>query len=92
MSVVVVRNPSHVVVDVVLDGQFLPSYQSEPVVHVGECLGRGRAPVAAPDNHRYVADLAVGDPANVVLVEPSREAFRLAELAAGHVHPITVRD
>ena len=39
--------------------------------------------VALPDHHRHAADLAVGHPAGVVLVEPLGDPGRLAELAAG---------
>ena len=37
--------------------------------------------MAAPHDHRRRADLALGDPADVVLVEPRRDPRRLAEIA-----------
>ncbi len=40
--------------------------------------------MVAPNDHRYVADLAIGNPADLVFVEPVCEAGGLAEFAAGN--------
>src|SRR5579871_274518 len=58
---------------------------SEFLQHVLDLvLGRRRA-VLAPHDHRHVTHLAVGDPADVVLVVPRRHSGRLAQLARhGH--------
>ena len=45
------------------------------------CVGRRLGAVEAPHDHRHVTDLALGDPADVVLVEPRRDPRRLAEVA-----------
>jgi hypothetical protein len=37
--------------------------------------------MALPDHHRHRADLALGDPAHLVFVEPGRDPGGLAELA-----------
>jgi hypothetical protein len=44
-------------------------------------LFRGVRVVSFPDHHRHEAGLALGDPAEVVLVIPLGEARRLAEFA-----------
>src|SRR5437588_46795 len=49
--------------------------------HVGPLVLGGLGAVPLPDDHGDSADLALGDPADVVLVEPRRDARRLAELA-----------
>jgi hypothetical protein len=49
---------------------------------MGQLLRRGFGPVLAPDDHRHVTDVAVGDPANRVFVEPFGEPSFLAQLAA----------
>ncbi len=83
VSVVVVGDVAHVVVDVVLVGEVLGDDGGEALVHVGE-LGGGRlGPVAAPHHHRGRADLTLGDPADLVLVEPGRDPGGLAEVAVG---------
>ena len=50
-------------------------------MHVLELDGRRLVPVTAPHHHRHRADLALRDPADVVLVEPLRDPRRLAEIA-----------
>src|SRR5262249_25155965 len=60
-------------------------------VHVAQVLGRRRDPVRAPDDHRHLADLALGDPADLVLVIPGRDASGLAEVARRNVGRITHR-
>jgi len=49
--------------------------------HVIEIVGRRFGPVLTPDHHGDVADLAVGDPTDVVFVVPSGETGRFAEFA-----------
>jgi glucose-1-phosphate thymidylyltransferase len=81
VGVVVVRDVPHVVVDVVLEGEVLADDVGQPLVHVGELFGRRLGAVPAPYDHRSRADLALGDPADVVLVEPGRDPRRLAQVA-----------
>ena len=50
-------------------------------MHVRELLGGRFGAVATPDDHRGRADLALGDPADLVLVEPRRDPRRLAQVA-----------
>ena len=50
-------------------------------MHVGEVVRRRVDAVPAPHHHRRVADLALGDPAHVVLVEPVGDLGGLAEVA-----------
>src|SRR5579872_7401399 len=83
VRVVVVRDVAHVVVDVVAS-------DAEPLV--GDRAECGEQPVAdlrrrsggmdAPDHHRHLAQLAVRDPAVLVLVVPPRPPRGLAQLAA----------
>ena len=80
-GVIVVGNVAHVVVDVVLEGEVLLNNECQALVHVGELVGRRLGAVAAPDDHRRRADLALRDPADLVLVEPGRDPRRLAEVA-----------
>jgi glucose-1-phosphate thymidylyltransferase len=82
VRVVVVGDVPHVVVDIVLEGEVLRDDRGQALVHVGE-LGGGRlGAVATPDDHRGRADLALGDPTDLVLVEPGRDPRRLAQVAA----------
>lgn len=83
VRVVVVRNVAHVVVDVVLEREVLDHNRLEPGVHVHQVLLGGLGTVVTPDDHRNRADLALCDPAHVVLMEPRRDARRLAEVAVG---------
>src|SRR5262245_37455895 len=46
---------------------------AQPLAHVRDVRFRGRRAVEAPDHHRRLADLAFGDPADVVLEEPGRQ-------------------
>ena len=84
MGVVVVRNPAHVVVDVAVDGQLIRRHPNQLILHVRQLVGRRRFPVLAPNDHRYEADLAVGNPADLVFMEPFCEPGSLAELAVGN--------
>ena len=52
----------------------------ERLLHVGRRLGI----VDLPHDHRHGADLALGDPAQVVLVEPGGDLRGFAEVAVGH--------
>src|SRR5262249_12952436 len=54
---------------------------AQPLAHVRDVrVRRGRA-VEAPDDHRRLADLAFGDPADVVLEEPGRQLQGAAQVA-----------
>src|SRR5436309_15510530 len=49
--------------------------------HVREMLVRRVHPVAPPDHHGCLADLALGDPADLVLVKPRRDPLGPAQHA-----------
>jgi hypothetical protein len=70
MGVKVRRNAAHVIVHPMLE----PVVASDNVAQMSEKydpnLLRGVRVVSLPDHHRYVALLALGHPAQVVLVEP----------------------
>ena len=51
--------------------------------HVRDLVGRRIDAVPPPHHHRHVAELAVGDPAHVVLVMPLRKAGGLAQVTVG---------
>ena len=70
MRVVVVGDVAHVVVDVVLELEVHGDHLGELRVHVLELVGRRLGAVGPPHDHRHRADLALRDPAHVVLVEP----------------------
>src|SRR3989441_10448401 len=54
---------------------------AQALAHVGDVrLGR-RGAVEAPDHHGRLADLALGDPADLVFPEPGRELESAAEIA-----------
>src|SRR2546426_12574314 len=60
--------------------------------HVREMLGWRLHAVPPPDHHRGLADLALGDPADLVLVEPWGDALRPAQHAIfGHADDSTAR-
>jgi glucose-1-phosphate thymidylyltransferase len=87
VGVVVVGDVAHVVVDVVLEREVRRDDRRQTLVHMGE-LGLGRlGAVAAPHHHRGRADLALGDPADLVLVEPGRDPSRFAEIAVSLSFP-----
>ena len=82
MGVIVVGDVPHVIVQPELPE---PGRRDlgEARAHVGEVLlGRSDA-VEAPDHHGCVADVALGNPADVVLVVPRRDAGGAAEVAVG---------
>ena len=81
VGVVVVGDVAHVVVDVVAV-EHRGGDAGELAVHVGEVVRRRVDAVPAPHDHRRVADLALGDPAHVVLVEPVGDLGGLAQVAA----------
>src|SRR6266850_1581054 len=82
VGVVVVGDVAHVVVDVAL-ADLLGRYLAQARVHVGEVLGGRLGAVVAPDHHGHRADLTLGDPADVVFVEPRGDARGATEIAAG---------
>src|SRR5919201_2083969 len=51
--------------------------------HMGEMLGGRVHPVLPPHDHRRLANLTLGDPADVVLVEPRRDPLGAAQHAVG---------
>ncbi len=81
VRVIVVRDIAHVIVDVVVEREVRRDHHGELFVHVRELIGRRVHAVPAPYDHRRGADLALRDPADVVLVEPRRDPGCLAEVA-----------
>ena len=81
MRVVVVRDVAHVIIDVVLELEVRLDHHRELAHHVIHVVfGRGHA-VMAPHDHRGRTDLALGDPTDLVLVEPLGDPSGLAEVA-----------
>src|SRR5262245_51018879 len=79
VRVPVVGNIAHVIVHVVL-ADLRERHVMQAGAHVLAMLsGRLRA-VPAPDHHGHVADVALRDPADVVLVVPGRHALGAAEI------------
>src|SRR2546426_5660364 len=80
VGVVVVGDVAHVIVHPELpelrDGD-LP----QALAHVDHVLVGRRRAVEPPDDHRDLADLAPGDPADLVLVIPRGDPRRTAEIA-----------
>src|SRR6185503_9088207 len=67
VRMIVVWDIAHVIVHVDL-AELTSRDLAEPLVHVRQMLrGRLRA-VEAPHHHRYIAHIALGDPANIVFV------------------------
>src|SRR5437867_9069991 len=79
----VVRDIPHVSVDPEL-AELGRGDLGQTLTHVRDVVGRRRGAVVAPDDHGCLADLALGDPADVVLPEPRRELQRLAQVAVVH--------
>lgn len=81
MSVVVGGNAPESIIDPVsVRKQAIGSVRKTLMQHDPN-LFRGVRVVSFPDHHRHEAGLALGDPAEVVLVIPLGEARRLAEFA-----------
>src|SRR5438477_3451948 len=81
----VVRDVAHVTVQPVFaDLALCHVFQMRE--HVREMLIGRIDPVPAPDDHRRLADLALGDPADLVVVEPRRDPLGPAQHALGG-HP-----
>ena len=85
VSMVVVGDVSHVIVDVEL-AELRRSYFSNPIMHVSQVFDGWLGSMKAPHDHRYRADLALRDPTDVILVIPSSNARGAAEIAAIHLH------
>src|SRR5215470_8170816 len=79
VSVPVIGNVAHVIVDPVRTDLPL-GHRVQLGAHVSQVLVGWLRAVPAPDHHRHLADLALGDPAHVVLVEPRRDALGPAQL------------
>src|SRR5690349_2688412 len=80
VRVPVVRDVPHVPVEPMIADLPLCHVLQMPQ-HVGEMLVRRLHAVLPPDDHRGLTDLALGDPADLVLVKPWRDAFGLAQHA-----------
>jgi len=50
-------------------------------MHMRQLLGRWIHSVPAPHDHRHRANLAFGDPTNIVFVKPGRDARGLTQIA-----------
>src|SRR5919197_1413211 len=80
VRVPVIRDVAHVPVQPVLADLPL-CHVLQMRQHVREMLVGRVQPVAAPDHHGRLADLALGDPADLVLVEPRGDSLRPAQHA-----------
>src|SRR5262245_55299969 len=76
----VVRNVTHVVVDPELPDTHGGDF-TQLGVHVTQVVLRRCGAVEAPHHHRGLTDLALGDPADLVLVKPGRDPLRPTEVA-----------
>src|SRR6266567_5231690 len=80
VSVEVVRDIAHVAVHPEL-ADLRRGYLAQTLAHVRDVRLRGSRAVEAPHHHRRLADLALGDPADVVLEEPGRQFQGAAQVA-----------
>ena len=79
MRMIVVGDIAHVIVHEDLP-ELVSGDFTETRVHVGQMVdGRLRA-VEAPHHHRHVANIALGDPANIVFVVPRGDAGCATEI------------
>jgi hypothetical protein len=83
VRVVVIRDVAHVAIDPELP-ELLCGDFTQAVAHVLDVHRWRRHPVVPPDDHGHVAHVALGDPADVVLVIPTRHALGTAQIAVGH--------
>ena len=81
VGVIVVRDVSHVVVYVDI-AELGGGNLAQPLVHVSEVLARRLGTMKPPNDHRDLAHVTLGDPADLVLVIPGGDARRSAEIAA----------
>src|SRR2546428_664775 len=81
VGVPVVRDVPHVVVHPELP-ELLRGDFRQTLAHVRDVLVGGRGPVIPPDHHGHLADLALRDPADLVLVIPRGDPRGTAEIAA----------
>jgi hypothetical protein len=86
VGVVVVGDVAHVVIDVVLVIEVGTYDKGETFVEHGLHLMGRLGIVLLPDDHRDCADLALGDPALIILVEPLGEASGFTEITPGRWH------
>src|SRR5690348_13036009 len=82
VGVVVVGDVAHVIVDVALAAEHAGGDLPQQGVHVALVLGGWLGAVVAPHHHGHVADVALRDPADVVLVVPGRDLRRPAQVAS----------
>jgi hypothetical protein len=84
VGVKVVRNLAHVGVErPVALPENLVCNTAKAREHQLELLRRGFDTMASPYDHRDPADLALGDPADLVLVVPGRKRCGLTQIAFG---------
>lgn len=81
MRVIVIGDVAHVVVHVMNEPKVRIDHQGKLAMHVVLQFDRRRRIVLTPYHHRYCADLAFGDPAHIVLVEPWRNSRGLTQVA-----------
>jgi hypothetical protein len=84
MRVIMVGNIAHVIVHVNV-AELASCYLAEALVHVTQMLGRRLRAVKTPYHHRHVAHITLGNPANIVLVVPGRDAGRSTEITPVHL-------
>jgi len=79
MSVIVIGDVAHVVVEIEL-AEPIDSDLPDPLVHVGQMLDWWLGAMEAPHNHWHFADVTFGNPADIIFVIPGRDAGRAAEI------------
>ena len=80
MSVIVIGDVAHVVVEIEL-AEPVESDLLDPLVHMGQMVDGWLGPMEAPHDHRYFADVTFGNPTDVILVIPGCDAGGAAEIA-----------
>ena len=70
---------AHMVVEIEFT-ELIASDLLDPLVHVGEMVGRWLGAMEAPNDHRHFADLTLRNPTDVILVIPGCDAGRSAEI------------
>jgi hypothetical protein len=82
MSVIMIGDVAHVVVEIEL-AKPIEGDLRDALMHMSQMLDGWLGAMEAPHNHWHFADVTLGNPADVVLVIPGRDARRATEIAAG---------
>ena len=79
MSVIVIGDVAHVVVEIEL-AEPIERDLLDALMHMSQMLDGRLGAVEAPHDHRHFADVTLGYPTDVILVIPGRDAGGLAEI------------